>query len=292
MSGASTVTGTASSSIERLLDAMERLPSQGNVALQVLWMADDPTTSLTDLARAVEADPVLVARLLHLANSAYYSPRQPITTVERAIMLLGFATVRTIATVVACGLGPGAVPTGFWPHASAAATAAQLVAWRFGINSGEAFATGLLHDLGRGLLYLADPDLYAELGRQLLQRRESGPGAGAWSPPADRLQLERSLFGVTHPEAAARVLRAWSFPTSMVEAISHHHAPLDGAATSDATQLLIAAEAITELAMGSWDEPVQTDAALALLQLEPDRLELIVRRVRNESTGLSTVLSI
>jgi len=322
-------TGTAlATSVEQLLDAMDRLPSQGNIALRVLWMADDPTTTLSHLARAVESDPVLVARLLHLANSAYYSPRTPIANAERAITLLGFATVRTLATVVACGLGSAApVPQGFWQHAAAAANAAQLVAWRFGVPTGDAFTLGLLHDLGRGLLHVADPgraatiDLALEqvarsqlsaplppsglLGRAgtsapaprssedgLAPAGDGGPDGVALPEPAanaDRLELERAAFGITHAGAAARVLQSWHFPAAMVEAIAHHHDHHD-AAPSDMTRLLIAAEAVADVAVGTWGEPVAVEAGLGLLGIEPERLDSIIMRVRTESGTLAAVL--
>jgi putative nucleotidyltransferase with HDIG domain len=255
----------------------------------------------------VETDPVLVARLLHLANSAYYSPRTPIGTVDRAITLLGFATVRTVATVVACGLGSAAVvPQGFWQHASATANAAQLIAWRFGVPTGDAFTVGLLHDLGRGLLHVADPVQSAEidlaldrLGPTGTAAPPAGPGptategsngtAPATGAPVDRLALERKAFGITHAEAAARVLTSWRFPAAMVEAIAHHHSGLEHA-PSDMVRLLIAAEAVAGLAFGPWGEPVDTESALAALGIEAERLDAIVQRVRTESGTLAAVL--
>jgi HD-like signal output (HDOD) protein len=322
-------TGTAlATSVEHLLDAMDRLPSQGNIALRVLWMADDPTTTLSHLARAVESDPVLVARLLHLANSAYYSPRNPIANAERAITLLGFATVRTLATIVACGLGSAApVPQGFWQHGASVANAAQLIAWRFGVPTGDAFTLGLLHDLGRGLLHVADPGRAAAIDLALEQAARStlpAPGRVAGyigrpapaaplgrspedegldaadprivdapaqdaHPLADRLELEQAAFGITHAGAAARVLQSWRFPAAMVEAIAHHHDHHEVAA-SDMTRLLIAAEAVAELAVGPWGEPVAVEAGVSLLGIEAERLDSIITRVRTESGTLASVL--
>ena len=96
---------TRPGSIEALLDAMEHLPSQGNVALQVLWLADDPSTALEDLAGAVAGDPALVARLLRLANSAYYHVSRTVGSVNDALAMLGFVTVRTL--VISSGLTGG-----------------------------------------------------------------------------------------------------------------------------------------------------------------------------------------
>lgn len=279
--------------VETLLDAMERLPAQGNLALRVLWMADDPDTTLPDLVHAIEGDPALVARLLQLANSAYSSSREPIASVDRAVVWLGYSTVRTIATVVACGLNDS-VPAGFWTHAAATATAAQLVAWRFGVDPGEAFAIGLLHDLGRGIFHLADPEGSTGIDRRLERDRQDAatvsPRSG-WHHHLDRLGLERARFGMTHADAGARVLGAWNLPAGMVTAIAGHHQPLD-ATTDESVRMLVAAEAMAELALGAWNEPVDSEGGLALLDLDLDRLDMIMRRIRNESADLAAVLTL
>ncbi|MFN0089624.1 MAG: HDOD domain-containing protein [Acidimicrobiales bacterium] len=278
MAQGAAVSPAGSAQVERLLAAMEQLPSRANAALRVLWLADDPTTSLADLAAAVEADPALTARLLALANSAYYSPRSHVSNVSRAITVLGFATVRTVATTAACGLsGRGATPKGFWEHAAAAANACQLLAWRYGAQSGEAFALGLLHDLGRGLLFQAD-------------REGSAAVDAAVAKGGDRLALERERFGLTHADAAARVLVAWRFPPGMTAAIALHHdrPELD---SEPLERLIVAAEAVVAIANPIDDEPVVGDHELASLTLAADRLSSIVERVREEAESLAGVLA-
>ncbi len=292
MTAAALASGVSTIPIGELLVAMEHLPAQGNVALRVLWMADNPETTISDLERAVQDDPVLVARLLHLANSAYYSPLYPITAVKQAILLLGFATVRTMATVVACGL-TRSVPARFWTHAAATATAAQLVAGRFGVEAGEAFAVGLLHDLGRGLFHVADPAASTAFDRRLQRDRHAAAttaGQASDQQVVDRLTLERARFGMTHAEAAARVLEAWRLPPQMVQAIGAHHDPIDAMAT-DTVRLVVAAEALAELALGCCDEPLDCEAGIALLDLDLDRVDTIVDRIRTEAIDLSAVLS-
>jgi putative nucleotidyltransferase with HDIG domain len=269
----------ATTSLTTLLDALDRLPARGNTALRVLWLADDPRTPLDELTAAVEADPVLVTRLLQLVNSPFHNLRNPIASVDRAIVMLGYATVRTVATVVACGLGTTApVPEGFWPHAAATAHAARLLAWRFDVPAGDAFTVGLLHDLGRALIFAADPHTV----RRLEASVDDADARGV-------LHAERAAFGLTHPEAAARVLRAWRFPPQLVEAIAHHHDTVDSA-PSDLARLLLAAEVVATDAVGG-EEPVERDAALALVDLEPARLKAVVSRVRTESGDLIAVLA-
>src|SRR3546814_11723636 len=89
---------------------IEAMPSHPSVPLRILWLADDPRSSSSDLAKAVELDPALTARLLRMSNSAYYSLRTPGTNVSRAIPILGFPTVRSIVAADPRGLDNGPEP--------------------------------------------------------------------------------------------------------------------------------------------------------------------------------------
>src|SRR3546814_12034267 len=86
---------------------IEAMPSHPSVPLRILWLADDSRSSSSDLAKAVELDPALTARLLRMSNSAYYSLRTPVTNVSRAIPVLGISTVRSMAAAATAGLEIG-----------------------------------------------------------------------------------------------------------------------------------------------------------------------------------------
>lgn len=262
--------------IEALLRAMEEMPSHPTVALRVLWLVDDPNSDVARLARTVELDPLLSARLLRISNSAFYSLRTPVTNVPRAIAALGFATVRSLAASAACGLTDDdtAVDGSFWRHAAAVANASQLLAGRYGVPSSDAFALGLMHDLGEPLLQRAAPAAWSELGDRPTPQREM------------------DLLGISHAEAGARVLEAWRFPTPFCEAIANHHHSLSPRETA-ITRCLIAAELVAGLAEGEFTTS-RADAARLMLSLDGidgDPLERTIDRVRRESAALSVVLS-
>src|SRR3546814_17745491 len=127
---------------------IEAMPSYPSVPLRILWLADDPRSSSSDLAKAVELDPALTARLLRMSNSAYYSLRTPVTNVSRAITVLGFSTVRSMAAAATAGLDDGSeLPAGFWDHAAATAHATHLVAPRYMVPGGAGLPLGLLPTL-------------------------------------------------------------------------------------------------------------------------------------------------
>jgi putative nucleotidyltransferase with HDIG domain len=262
--------------IESLLQAMEELPSHPTVALRVLWLVDDPSSDLARLAKTVELDPLLSARLIRISNSAFYSLRTPVTNVPRAIAALGFATVRSLAASAACGLSDEetAVDGDFWSHAAAVANAAQLVAARYGVPASDAFALGLMHDLGEALLQRAAPAAWSKLGARATPQRE----------------LE--LLGITHAEAGARVLEAWKFPAPFCDAIASHHHSLNPR-ESPLTRCLIAAELIANLADDQLSM-AKSDAARMVLSLdgiEGDPLERVIARVQHEAAALSAVLT-
>src|SRR3546814_15714202 len=100
------------------------MPSHPSVPLRILWLADDPRSSSSDLAKAVELDPALTARLLRMTNSAYYSLRTPATNSSRAITVLGFSNVRQMAADATPGPDAGSEhPAALWDHATAHANA-------------------------------------------------------------------------------------------------------------------------------------------------------------------------
>jgi HD-like signal output (HDOD) protein len=115
--------------------------------------------------------------------------------------------------VSATGLARAEVPKppGFWQHAAAAAAGCSTIALRFGMPKGDAFAAGLLHDLGIALLHAFDPVTHAAL---LEQHGMDGPGL---------LAAEVEAFGLGHDQAAAQVLTSWRFPAPFVSAAAHHH---------------------------------------------------------------------
>jgi len=220
--------------VDALIEELERLPAQPSVAMGVVWVADEPHSSARDLAGALTADPSLTARVLRLANSAYYGLSRRVADVGFAVTVVGFPTIRAMAAASASGLfepGARAVPQGFWEHSVAVAAACSALAVRAGVRAPEAFALGLLHDLGRALLFRTDPERYDAVAAE----------ARAARAPLSR--VERDAFGLGHDEAAARVFAAWRFPEDFIEAVSVHHSDPEGSLPPSA-RVLMAAEAV------------------------------------------------
>jgi putative nucleotidyltransferase with HDIG domain len=269
--------------IDAMIEELERLPSQPSVAMKVVWIADDPTSSAKGLANAIAADPSLTSRVLKLANSAYYGLSGRVGNVGFAVTVIGFPTVRAMAAATASGLftpGEEVAPYGFWEHALAVASAASKLSDRLGIRPPDAFSLGLLHDLGSTLLFRSDPARYDELIRRSMRERIPLP------------VLEREEYGMSHDSIAARIFGAWRFPDSFVDAVARHHDPVDWRWEAS-TRLLVAAEAVaarlprapTFELTGSRDDGL---AAMGITTLDATRL---ASAVKEEATELLAAFS-
>jgi HD-like signal output (HDOD) protein len=200
--------------VESLVVELEELPAHPSAAARVLWIADDPTSSATELAAAVSADPALTARAMKMANSAYYGLSGRVSSATFAVTVLGFSTVRSLAVATTARvMGEDAsVPARFWDHAAATACACALVSSRVKAPRPDAFSLGLLHDLGDALLHRADRERWTA-AREGIVAHDS----------MESVYAERRVLGLDHARAAARVLSAWRFPAEFSAAIEHHH---------------------------------------------------------------------
>jgi len=259
-----------------LVAELEGLPANPTSALRVLSLTDNPHSSATDLGVAVGADPSLTARIMRVANSAYYGLSGRVGSATFAITVLGFDTVRAIAAVAASGVSgdQGTLPPDFWSHAATVAIACSLVGPRVSVRGPEAFSLGLLHDLGAALLH-----------------RGLGPipdDAPAETNDAARIAYERERWGIDHAIAGSRVLRAWWFPEDMTSAIAVHHEG-SRAAQTDFDRVLIGGEALARCAGGADISSVA--GSLMLVGVRPGEARALAARVREESAALEASLA-
>jgi len=267
--------------VDVLIEELERLPAQPSVAVRTVWVADQPNSSAKDLAAALTADPALTARVLRLANSAYYGLSRRVADVTFAVTVVGFPTVRAMAAVHASGLfeGEHTVPDGYWEHSVATATLCSVLAPRAGVRPNQAFPLGLLHDLGSALLFRADPDRFEAVQAEA---RNGRPLRVA----------EKAAYGMAHDEAAARVFSAWRFPETFFEAVADHHAH-PATLTEPHTLLLVAAEAVASRLMTSPASELEhgQNAGLRALNLDVTDALAIARQVEDDVAHLLQAFS-
>ena len=194
--------------VEDLLADVHRLPGSRPALLRVVQLADAPDSSSRALAEAAAVDPAFTARLLQLANSAYYGRPGRITAIGPAVGVLGAETLRGLAVTMALGLAGehGPLPDGFSDRAAATAAGSRLIAPLVGADAGDAFCVGLLREVGQALLFRAAPLSY--------------PALLGSCDSADLAAAERAWCGTTSGEVAARALAGAGLPGSVCRTIA------------------------------------------------------------------------
>jgi len=196
--------------------AQKNLPTIPVVLAKILQVCSNVDANSRHLITAIEEDQALTGKMLRLANSAFFGQSRRVATVPRAVILLGFSTVRNLALSVKVwdALGAGIARSRLevlWDHSLACAVAAKaLVAGLRAGDPDQAFTAGLLHDVGRLLLAMRFRDEYWKV-----------VGGVGESELIDA--VERKVFGVDHAEAGAWMLEAWALPPGIVESVRLHH---------------------------------------------------------------------
>jgi putative nucleotidyltransferase with HDIG domain len=197
------------------------MPSLPTSVSKVLEVCNNPQTSPADLNRVVSLDPVLVGRVLKLLNSAYYGMGQRITSLVRAIIMLGINTVKNLALSAAI-LGSlhsvkkthGIEMEGFWRHSLCVGVTAKLLAKKRGVDpklTEEYFTAGLLHDIGKIPLNAVLADGY--MSAVVEAERERIP----------LYQAEDKIMGLNHCNTGALIVKAWKLEGPVADVIMHHH---------------------------------------------------------------------
>jgi putative nucleotidyltransferase with HDIG domain len=193
------------------------LPTIPAVLARILTLVEGERTSGRDLVEVIEHDPVLTSRVLKLANSALFGLSRKVSTVPRAVVLVGFTTVRNLALGVKVwdSLAPGGrqkqqVET-LWHHSAIVAAGAKLVAAKVkGIDPDISFTAGLLHDVGKLVIAL-------KLGMRYWSLVEAA------TTNLETAAIERATLGVDHGQVGGWLAEAWRLPAPIVGAIRDHH---------------------------------------------------------------------
>lgn len=211
--------------IDAVLDSLERLASQRPVAARIVATTNNDRSSAAELATVLGADVALAAKVMKLANSAYFGLSGRVTSLQLAVTVVGFNTVRSVATVALAGIdGTEGLPEGFWTTSLHLAAAAGTLGPLFQTGTGDALSLGLLAQLGAALLFQADPEGYAAI----VAGTELGTG---------RFAAETQRYGITSAQLTAEALQQWRFPSGMVDALRAVQGGEEGALLRTAYEL-------------------------------------------------------
>lgn len=206
--------------LDVLVAEVNKLVSLPDIYYRLESALESATATINDFSKLLSSDPDLCARLLRMANSAFYSFPAKIETIDRAISTIGMRQIRELVLVTSViemfeGIDIEHVSLrSFWEHSVAVGVLSRAVAKYAGLGQTERFyIPGLLHDIGRLLLFLKLPTFMSEILQQ--SSEEAKP----------MFLLEQEHLGYSHAEIGGRLLELWKVPQSIYEPVSCHHHP-------------------------------------------------------------------
>jgi signal transduction histidine kinase/HD-like signal output (HDOD) protein len=292
--------------LELILRQVDSLPTLPMVAMQVLQVASSESTSAKDVCRTIEADPALSARILRLVHRADVGVSGEVTSLDRAVKLLGFDAVRcaVLAVSVFATYGPiksaaeESFAVNYWKHSIAVASCAELLAVELvanwgrdaGVQPGEAFLAGLLHDIGKLALDMTVPKSFAKVVEAVDLLR------------GNIADVERSVIGVDHQVVGKRLAELWQLPTVLRDAIWLHGQLPQALPSSVRNARLVNLVTLADMLVreqhlgysGNYQYPVARDTLTSALGLLPQQLDNVQNGLiaaiesRAKTIGLTT----
>ena len=207
--------------IKDVIKKASDLPSMPDVAFEVIRVADQAESSASTVAATLSRDPSLSARVLRLANSAFYGMAREVHTIQESVVVLGMRTTKSLSLVAASFpwlhialKGKGLSPKLLWNHCLACASFSKALALKKDrLDPEQAFCIGLLHDIGTVALYLTLEEDFQDIIAQ----------AKVSEKPFD--EIERDFLGFDHAELGAALAESWNLPKVLCKGIQYHHRP-------------------------------------------------------------------
>jgi len=226
--------------MESIVEAVNDLPALPDVVVEIMELTENPDSTAQDINNVLNRDQSLTAKVLKLANSAFYGFPRRISTVTDATVLLGFKTIRGIIMAAAVSgflnqevegyaLGYGEL----WRHSQCAAMTARLIAKKAKVGAPDlAYTAALLHDIGKVILNEYMKEAYHEVVEEVDKNNVSF------------LEAEDKILGFNHTVVGAKVAEKWNLPAELVEAIALHHNPEKAQVNKKLTSIVHLADAI------------------------------------------------
>lgn len=203
-----------------IIDRVDSFPALPATVSRVMQITANPESSAQELMQAILPDQSMCVTILKIANSAFFGLPRQVSSIDKAVMVLGFDEIRNIVIGKAVfnsfqdiSRGNRGVIESFWRHAFTCGLAAKIIAGELQLSQSEAFTAGLIHDIGKLAMLISlngDYHQLLELSGTLALRSYI---------------REQEQFGISHDEIGFRLLNRWLFPQALLDAIRYHHHP-------------------------------------------------------------------
>ena len=235
----------------KILEQIEAFPSLPVTVSKVMEVTSNPESSANDLMKAVLPDQGMCVAILKTANSALYGRPKKISSVENAIMVLGFEEVQSIV------LGNAALKTfqpllknwmneldDFWDHSFTCGLAARLIGEHLGLSPGHLFIAGLLHDIGKLAMLIILGEDY-----------DTAHFFYGLSNPS-KLEEEEKAFFTSHDVVGSELLKSWLLPETLAMALGYHHSPQNAPELNIYPHVVQLADCLTHIVNSEFQDEV------------------------------------
>lgn len=198
------------------IDKLEDLGAMPSIALDLMGMLNDPSSSLRSIVERIQLDQAMISYILKHCNSPLYGVRNEVTSITMAINLLGYSNLKSILMSYFIKnlyqlSGKNEIKNYLWKHSISVAVFSRLLGEHSHNNPEEAYLSGLLHDVGKMVLYLDQPAKYESVIQEVEQKKR------------DFIEVEKELFQFTHADAGYFLMEKWRFSAMLKEVALYHH---------------------------------------------------------------------
>lgn len=203
---------------KKLIESIGDLPTLPTVAARINAEMNNDALTAKSLGKIIADDTALASKIMRLSNSAFYGQAKQINNIDKAVMVLGFDTIRSLAMSVSIfSIFEKHIETcidveGLWRHSLGCAVAAKVLAGKSNKSLGdEAFLYGIIHDIGK-IVFISKKFKEFELVLQISKEKDI-PGSDA----------EIEIIGFSHQAIGAMLLDHWNFPQEIIAGVKMHH---------------------------------------------------------------------
>ena len=204
---------------KKKLCEIKNLPTLPVIATEIMRVTRKDNFSARQIQTVIEKDPPLAMQVLKVANSAYYGQKNPVKSLRHAVVIIGMRQLSNIAISFSV-LKRFDISSSnlkwekFWEHSIAVGFVAELIVDEFDIVSKESpYTMGLLHDIGKLILNMIDPEKYYKVYHQVINGNTSFYNA------------EMEIFKITHCEIGKMLAENWKMSDKLLDVVLNHHTP-------------------------------------------------------------------